>query len=553
MRSSSRLLYCTAALLLCAPALAPAQQAAAPAATAYTTFMRGTPVGREDVTVRRDAGGLVVSSEGRVSFPANLTFERAEFRYAPDGSPQAFEVAGSTNGAPVSIRTTVANGSARTETVQAAAPIAQTIGAQSLLHANGIVGSYVALAYRLGETAPGSSVRVFVVPQTEIDVRLLTVQNDRMQLGASFLNARRYEIVFGNPGNDVAATITTDGNANLLTVRIPSQGLDIVRADLASTTTRMQVHSNPGDEPATIPAPGFNLGATLTRPKSATAGGRFPAVILLSGTGSEDRDGYLVGIPVIGQLAGALAEAGFLTVRYDKRGFGQSGGRSESATITDYADDARTVMRWLADRKDVDPKRIALIGHAEGAWVALLAASREKRFAAIATIAAPSGTGSEMVLEQQQFALDQLNLSPEEREKRIALQKQIATAVKSGKGVADLPPNVRQQADTPWFQSLLNFLPAKVLEDVRQPVLIVHGGLDKQMPPAHADRLAELARNESDSESIEVAVIKPVNHLLVPAVTGDVSEYGALTDRNVSADVSMTIASWLTRTFAAVK
>ena len=157
------------------------------------------------------------------------------------------------------------------------------------------------------------------------------------------------------------------------------------------------------------------------------------------------------------------------------------------------------------------------------------------------------------MLEQQQFALDQLNLSPEEREKRIALQKQIATAVKSGKGVADLPPNVRQQADTPWFQSLLNFLPAKVLEDVRQPVLIVHGGLDKQMPPAHADRLAELARNESDSESIEVAVIKPVNHLLVPAVTGDVSEYGALTDRNVSADVSMTIASWLTRTFAAVK
>ena len=85
------------------------------------------------------------------------------------------------------------------------------------------------------------------------------------------------------------------------------------------------------------------------------------------------------------------------------------------------------------------------------------------------------------------------------------------------------------------------------------PVLIVHGGLDKQMPPAHADRLAELARNESDSESIEVAVIKPVNHLLGPAVTGDVSEYGALTDRNVSADVSMTIASWLTRTFAAVK
>jgi len=255
----------------------------------------------------------------------------------------------------------------------------------------------------------------------------------------------------------------------------------------------------------------------------------------------------------MGQLAGALANAGFLTVRYDKRGYGQSGGRSESATLTDYADDARTVMRWLADRKDVDPKRIAVVGDSDGAWVALLAASREKRFAAIATIGAPASTGAEVVLELQKRTLDQLDLAPQERAKREALQKQIIAAVQSEKGLANLPPEIRKSADTPWFQSVLNFAPARVLKDVNQPLLIVHAGLDHEVPVADAERLATIAQKEGSSKSVELLIVKGVNHLLVPAVTGEVSEYGALTDRNVSQDVSSAVSGWLTRTFAAIK
>jgi fermentation-respiration switch protein FrsA (DUF1100 family) len=137
--------------------------------------------------------------------------------------------------------------------------------------------------------------------------------------------------------------------------------------------------------------------------------------------------------------------------------------------------------------------------------------------------------------------------------KREALQKQIIAAVQSSKGLADLPPNIRKQADTPWFQSILNFVPAKVLKDVRQPLLIAHGGLDHEVPPADADRLADIARKEGDSKSVELVIVKGVNHLMTPAITGEVREYGALTDRNISADVSTAIAGWLTRTFAAVK
>jgi pimeloyl-ACP methyl ester carboxylesterase len=493
-----------------------------------------------------------VTSQGRLGSPANLTIRSAEFRYGANGAPQSFELRGVANGGEIFIKTTVAGGRATTERTKAE-PVSQAISAEALLHANGIVGSYVALAQRLGFTAPGSEIRMYVVPQQEIGVRLVNVQNDRMQLGAEFLNARRYDVVLMNPENNVAVTITTDVNANLLSVRIPSQGVDILRADLASVTSRTSVFSNPGDEAVTIAATGFNLGATITRPPAAAAGTRLPAVIVFGGFASNDRDGYVAGIPIVGELAGAIAKAGFLAVRFDKRGYGQSGGRSESATITDYADDVRTVMRWLADRKDVDPKRIALVGHADGAWVALLAASREKRIAAVATFEAPASTGAELVLELQQRTLDMLTLTPEERSKREALQKQVIAAVQSSKGLSDLPPDVRQAADTPWFQSVLNFTPARVLKDVQQPLLIAHGSLDHEVRPDDADRLADIARKESDSKSVELLIIKGVNHLLAPAVTGEVREYGELASRNVSADVSTALTGWLTRTFAAIK
>ena len=92
-----------------------------------------------------------------------------------------------------------------------------------------------------------------------------------------------------------------------------------------------------------------------------------------------------------------------------------------------------------------------------------------------------------------------------------------------------------------------------MLKDVRQPLLFVHGALDRQVPVAHAERLADLARAQSDSKSVEVVVVRGVNHLLVPAITGEVSEYASLPDHNVSKDVSGALSAWLTKTFAAIK
>jgi pimeloyl-ACP methyl ester carboxylesterase len=370
-----------------------------------------------------------------------------------------------------------------------------------------------------------------------------------MQTGTSTFTIRRFDLLFTSATGEVALNLAVDDAGTLVRLHLPSQAIDIVRDDLVTSTSRTEVHSNPGDEAVFIPGAGFNFGATMTRPKDGPA--KLPVVILIGAPLAGDRDGPVAGVPVLGQLAGALADQGFLAVRYDPRGSGQSGGRSESATLSDFADDARGVARWLSERKDVDSNRIAVVGHGEGAWVALLAASRDRRFAAVASIAAPASTGAQLVLEQQESALERIDARPEDRAAKIELQKKIHAAVVSGKGWEGIPAELRRQADTPWFQSYLRFNPAAVLEDIRQPLLLVHGQLDHQVPVSHVDRLAELAKKANRSRSVEVVTVRGVNHLLTPAVTGEVGEYASLPDRNVSKDVTSVLSTWLLKTLVA--
>jgi pimeloyl-ACP methyl ester carboxylesterase len=550
--------HCTCVFLLGLPTFAAAQPQAASTqrATGYLVFVRGNPVGRELVTVNRDQNGIAITSQGRMLAPLNVTVRNAEFRYRSNWTPTSFTLDATVNDSVLQLKTTFADGKAATEGIAPGQPVsvAHAVAPRTLVHANGVFGSYIALAGRLVEDSEeGAEFRVYVVPQLEITVTVKAIHRERMQIGTTVLDVRRYELVYGNPAGDVAINLTANDDGGLIRVNIPSDSLDIVREDVASSTSRTQIHSNPGDEAVIIPAVGFNIGATLTRPAKSAPGTKLAAVVVLAGSGVGDRDGVVQGVPTLAQMAGAIAESGMLAVRYDKRGNGQSGGRSESATVSDFAEDVRGVVRWLEKRPDVDPKRVAVVGHSEGAWVGLLAASRERRIAAVVSIAGPSSTGAELVLEQQRHALEQMKLPAEERDKRIALQQQINSAVLTGKGWDTVPPQLRKEADTLWFQSLLTFDPAKVLDDVRQPMLFVHGALDRQVPVEHVERLSDMARKESRSRAVEVVVVRGINHLLVPATTGEVSEYGTLADRNVSKDVTMAVTEWLKKTFASIR
>ncbi len=542
-------------LLLLSAGPAFAQAPAAPVvARSYTVFLRGTPVGRENLSVRSDASGLTISSQSNLGAPLNVVMRKGEVVYRPDLTPASLTLDATINQKEVTLRTTFANGSAVSEGNDSGTPIRSTSALQpgTFVFPDIFFGSIEALGRQLAiQNGLPDNLHAFIAPGVDVALRVKDSTRGRVSIGATSIEVYRYELVFSNSTGELSASLTTELSGGLLTFQLPSQALDVIREDLTTATARTLVFANPTDEPVSFLGNGFTLGGTMTRPRGATAAARLPAIVLLGGSGAEERDGYVGGVPIIGQLAGALADAGFVVVRYDRRGAGQSGGRAESATLADYAEDVRVAVKWLADRKDIDSKRIAVLGHSEAAWVAMLAASQDSRIAAVVSVAAPSQTGAEVVLDQQLVALGRLNLSPVEREEKIALQRRIQAAVLSGTGWEGVPVNLRRQADTPWFQSLLAYDPAKVLEKLRQPLLFVHGQLDKQIAVDNVERLSETARKVGKSKMIDVVSVRGVNHLLVPAVTGDVSEYGTLTDRNISRDVTMAISDWLTRALPA--
>jgi pimeloyl-ACP methyl ester carboxylesterase len=384
---------------------------------------------------------------------------------------------------------------------------------------NTFLGAYAGLARRLQGKTVGSELRGYIAPQAEVTIRITGVAPERIETPKGVINATRYSLTFNNPppAGDMAMNLWTDGGGAMLRMNIPAQMIEMAREDIASAASRTSAFSLPGDETVTIPSIGFNLGATITRPQGVTT--PTPAVILIAGSGPTDRDETVAGIPVFGQIARDLVAAGFIVVRYDKRGVGQSGGRSESVTIADYAEDARQVLLWLEKQKGVDKDRIAAVGHSEGALVAMLLGGRERgKIAALVLIAGPSASGNEIVLEQQKLMLSKMPIDDAQREEKVALQTKINQAVIKGTGWSDIPEAARRIADTPWFYSFLTFNPEKAMADTRQPVLIVQGELDTQVQPQHADKLAEFARGrKGDKVPVEVVKVPGVNHLLVPA------------------------------------
>lgn len=174
-----------------------------------------------------------------------------------------------------------------------------------------------------------------------------------------------------------------------------------------------------------------------------------------------------------------------------------------------------------------------------------MAASREKHIARIVLLAGGGTPGAELVLEQQRRVLDRLSISEAEKAERIDLQQRINAAV-AGRGSWEaIPDGVRRQADTPWFQSFLAFEPAKVMARVRQPVLVVQGSLDRQVPAHHAEKLEALARARKKNAGVEVVLLDGVNHLFVPVKAGEGAESSDLAEARITPQLAERVAGWL--------
>ena len=543
------------ALAIAGTLLHAAPRAQAPVSSTFTVFLRSAAVGSEQVAVERTDSGWTISGSGRLGPPVDLIARAVEARYDSEWKPLELTVDATLRGQSTLVHTTVTGPTATTEsTLFGEAPIVTTdqIRPGSVLMPIPFVAPYEALAAQLKGAAPGTVLALYQPAQGSYELEVGESSTQRIRTVQRTIVARRTLGTFRFPSSQpIGVEIWGDENGRLLRVSIPVQGLEFAREDVSSVGARLITMSRPNDEDIRIPANGFSLAGTVSKP--ANAAGRLPAVVLIGGSDSSDRDETSFGVPVFGQMAHALADAGFVVLRYDRRGAGESGGRAEAAALGDFAEDARAAVKVICDRKDVDRNRVAVVGYGEGGWVAMMTAAGNGRVSAVGLVATVAATGRELNLYQVTHGLERSNRPQAEQQATIDLQKKIQDAVVTGAGwdQIGLADSVKRQADTPYFQSFLTFDPARLLKDVRQPLLIVQGERDPQVPPASADRLEALAKARKKSATVDVVKVAGINHLLVPATTGESDEYVRLSEHQVSAAVTSALDAWLKRSLSA--
>ena len=525
----------------------------------FRVFVRGADTGIEEVTIIESPDGYTLRGSGKLRAPINLAMDYWEARY--DRSWRPIELAVNlteSNKQQWLVRTAFKGTTAVSEITQSGKVERRThtVAADAIALPNLIFGAYEVVAARLASAQPGSQLHAYIAPQDSVTIGLSSVTDETIEVPGRKIAARRWRLDVGLGTARLDMELWTEGS-RLLRLDIPAQMLSVVRDDIASVSARVVTMARPNDEQVSVPANGFSLAGTISKPLAAEpapgsgkkpAPARLPAVVLVSGSAPSDRDEFVAGIPIFAQLANALADAGYLVVRYDERGAGQSGGRPESATLEEYATDTRAVVTYLSKRRDVDEKRIALLGHGEGGWVAMLVAARESKVSAIGLIATPALSGTELILEQQRMMFEQTGMDAAARQAAVEQQKKILDAVISGKGWESLTLEVRRRVDTPLYRSFLTFEPSQAIANVRQPMLVVQPLLDREVPAHHGEQLAQLARSRPRAKTTDFVQLSGLNHLLATATSGEIAEYATLSQRFVAPAATLEIVSWLDKT-----
>lgn len=302
------------------------------------------------------------------------------------------------------------------------------------------------------------------------------------------------------------------------------------------------------------PTPGVQLAGTLTLPEGQ---GPFPAVLLITGSGQQDRDETVFGHKPFLVLADALSRRGVAVLRVDDRGVGGSTGPVAEATSADFAVDAEASVTFLESRADIARGRIGLIGHSEGGTIAPLVAGTDPDVAFLVMIAGPAVSGGDLLVEQSRAIQQASGLPPAMVEANVALQARIMAAVAANAGSArdvaaavdpifaeaGLPEAQRQaaaaQVSAPWTRWFVAHDPRPSLAALHIPVLALYGGKDAQVP---AEQNAAALR--AILPSAEIIVLPNLNHLMQPAVTGLPAEYAGIAT-TFDPEALKTIIDWV--------
>ncbi len=320
-------------------------------------------------------------------------------------------------------------------------------------------------------------------------------------------------------------------------------------------------------------AANIKLAGTLTLPRTAGPKSPSAAVILISGSGAQDRDESIFNHRPFLVIADYLTRRGVAVLRVDDRGVGGSTGSVRDATSEDFVGDVLAGVAYLKTRPEIDAKRIGLIGHSEGGIIAPMAATRSDDIAFIVLLAG-TGLPGEEVLYLQGTALQKLLGVPEKQiERQRALQKQVFAVLKQEKdpeviakksravidafiatlsdeekkeiaAAKSLIENQIKALQSPWLRSFLFYDPRPTLQKVCCPVLALIGEKDFQVPPKENLPEIEKALKAGGNRDFTVKELPKLNHLFQTSETGSISEYGKIEETFAPSALEL-IGDWI--------
>jgi len=319
----------------------------------------------------------------------------------------------------------------------------------------------------------------------------------------------------------------------------------------------------------------ITLAGTVTMPKGE---GPFPAAVLITGSGAQDRNEALLGHKPFLVLADHLTRAGIVVLRVDDRGVGGSTGSVPDSTTADFATDVLAGVRFLMKHDRIDPKMVGVIGHSEGGIVGPLAASQSKDVAFVVMLAGTGVPGSE-ILPLQMEKIARAEGVPEEKiAKQLAIERQVVDLLASDRSSEEIEPEMRklvaQQIDLSgetdddeesmpreeaieqaikrplgtWFRYFVRYDPRPALRKVTVPVLVLNGSLDTQVDPEQNLPEIEKALLAGGNPDVTIEELPGLNHLFQTAGTGAFSEYAKI-EETMSPMMLEVVSDWILERF----
>jgi alpha/beta superfamily hydrolase len=314
----------------------------------------------------------------------------------------------------------------------------------------------------------------------------------------------------------------------------------------------------------------ISLSGTLTLPKKE---GNFPVVILISGSGPQNRNEELLGHKPFLVISDNLTKKGIAVLRYDDRGVGASKGDFKLATTADFSTDVESAIAYLQTRKEINKNKIGLIGHSEGALIASIVASKSKDISFIVLLAGTGIQGDKLLLLQQELISRAKGISETDIKKsnqtNVKLFEIVIQSNDNQKFKTDLTNHIKEtlkndtsieipngltkeefisiqvnQISSPWMQYFIKFNPATALEKVKCPVLAVNGEKDLQVPSNENLTAIKNALKIGGNENVTIKEFPRLNHLFQECKTGLPNEYAKI-EQTFSPIVLTEISNWI--------